>query len=131
MVAEGHVNKQIAATLNLSIKTVEKHRQQLMDKLDVHDIAGLTRYAIAHGVVECPGRIRTRPRSRRSRPGGALRSGRAPAGGARSSLGGAARAWCQRERPAAPHVARPPISEKLMPLRVAPSRPTARARTLS
>jgi DNA-binding NarL/FixJ family response regulator len=58
MVAEGHVNKQIAATLNLSIKTVEKHRQQLMDKLDVHDIAGLTRYAIAHGVVECAGRIR-------------------------------------------------------------------------
>jgi DNA-binding NarL/FixJ family response regulator len=58
MVAEGHVNKQIAATLNLSIKTVEKHRQQLMDKLDVHDIAGLTRYAIAHGVVECPGRIK-------------------------------------------------------------------------
>jgi DNA-binding NarL/FixJ family response regulator len=53
MVAEGHVNKQIAATLNLSVKTVEKHRQQLMDKLDVHDIAGLTRYAIAHGVVEC------------------------------------------------------------------------------
>jgi DNA-binding NarL/FixJ family response regulator len=57
MVAEGHVNKQIAATLNLSIKTVEKHRQQLMDKLDIHDIAGLTRYAIAHGVVECSGRI--------------------------------------------------------------------------
>jgi DNA-binding NarL/FixJ family response regulator len=58
MVAEGHVNKQIAATLNLSIKTVEKHRQQLMDKLDIHDIAGLTRYAIAHGVVECSGRAR-------------------------------------------------------------------------
>jgi DNA-binding NarL/FixJ family response regulator len=58
MVAEGHVNKQIAATLNLSIKTVEKHRQQLMDKLDIHDIAGLTRYAIAHGVVECSGQIK-------------------------------------------------------------------------
>jgi DNA-binding NarL/FixJ family response regulator len=57
MAAEGHVNKQIAATLNLSIKTVEKHRQQLMDKLNIHDIAGLTRYAIAHGVVESPGRI--------------------------------------------------------------------------
>jgi DNA-binding NarL/FixJ family response regulator len=61
MVAEGHVNKQIAATLNLSIKTVEKHRQQLMDKLNVHDIAGLTRYAIAHGVVESTGRIRGAP----------------------------------------------------------------------
>lgn len=58
MVAEGHVNKQIAATLSLSIKTVEKHRQQLMDKLNIHEIAGLTRYAIAHGVVESTGRIR-------------------------------------------------------------------------
>jgi DNA-binding NarL/FixJ family response regulator len=58
MVAEGHVNKQIASTLSLSIKTVEKHRQQLMDKLNIHDIAGLTRYAIAHGVVESMGRIR-------------------------------------------------------------------------
>jgi DNA-binding NarL/FixJ family response regulator len=57
MVAEGHVNKQIAATLNLSIKTVEKHRQQLMDKLDIHDIAGLTRYAIAHGIVESSTRL--------------------------------------------------------------------------
>jgi DNA-binding NarL/FixJ family response regulator len=58
MVAEGHVNKQIASALCLSIKTVEKHRQQLMDKLNIHDIAGLTRYAIAHGVVESMGRIR-------------------------------------------------------------------------
>jgi DNA-binding NarL/FixJ family response regulator len=58
MVAEGHVNKQIAAVLSLSIKTVEKHRQQLMDKLNIHDVAGLTRYAIAHGVVESTGRIR-------------------------------------------------------------------------
>ena len=58
MVAEGHVNKQIAAALSLSIKTVEKHRQQLMDKLNIHDVAGLTRYAIAHGVVESVGRIR-------------------------------------------------------------------------
>jgi len=58
MVAEGQVNKQIASTLNLSIKTVEKHRQQLMDKLNIHDVAGLTRYAIAHGAVESTGRIR-------------------------------------------------------------------------
>jgi len=58
MVAEGHVNKQIAGTLNISIKTVEKHRQQLMDKLNIHEIAGLTRYAIAHGIVESTGRIR-------------------------------------------------------------------------
>ncbi len=52
LVAEGNGNKQIAAALNLSIKTIEKHRQQLMNKLHIHEIAGLTRYAIAHGVIE-------------------------------------------------------------------------------
>ena len=51
MIAEGLANKQIAAALNLSIKTVEKHRQQLMDRLNVHDIAGLTRYAVARRMV--------------------------------------------------------------------------------
>jgi DNA-binding NarL/FixJ family response regulator len=58
MVAEGYGNKQMAAALSLSIKTVEKHRQQLMDKLDIHEVAGLTRYAIAHGIVECTSRSR-------------------------------------------------------------------------
>jgi DNA-binding NarL/FixJ family response regulator len=52
MVAEGAANKQVAAGLGISIKTVEKHRQQLMDKLNIHDTAGLTRYAIATGVIE-------------------------------------------------------------------------------
>jgi DNA-binding NarL/FixJ family response regulator len=52
LVAEGKVNKQIGAELCISIKTVEKHRQHVMDKLDIHDVAGLTRYAIAHGVIE-------------------------------------------------------------------------------
>jgi DNA-binding NarL/FixJ family response regulator len=52
LVAEGAPNKQVAAELGISIKTVEKHRQHLMDKLDIHDTAGLTRYAIAAGVVE-------------------------------------------------------------------------------
>lgn len=52
LVAEGSANKQIAAELGISIKTVEKHRQHLMDKLQIHDTAGLTRYAIAHGVIE-------------------------------------------------------------------------------
>jgi DNA-binding NarL/FixJ family response regulator len=52
LVAEGRVNKQIAAELCISTKTVEKHRQQVMDKLDNHDVAGLTRYAIAHGIIE-------------------------------------------------------------------------------
>ncbi len=58
LVAEGKLNKQIAAELNLSIKTVEKHRQNLMNKLQIHDIAGLTRYAIAKGVVETSGTLR-------------------------------------------------------------------------
>ena len=57
LVAEGQLNKQIAGALSLSIKTVEKHRQQLMNKLNIHDIAGLTRYAVAHGVVERAGRV--------------------------------------------------------------------------
>jgi len=52
LVAESLANKQIAAELVIGIKTVEKHRQSLMDKLGIHDTAGLTRYAIAAGVVE-------------------------------------------------------------------------------
>jgi DNA-binding NarL/FixJ family response regulator len=52
LVAEGFANKQIAVELSISIKTVEKHRQQAMNKLNIHDIAGLTRYAIAKGWVE-------------------------------------------------------------------------------
>ncbi len=52
LVAEGFINKQIADQLNVSIKTVEKHRQSLMDKLDIHSIAGLTRHAAGKGVIE-------------------------------------------------------------------------------
>ncbi|HSI07730.1 MAG TPA: response regulator transcription factor [Rariglobus sp.] len=57
LVAEGAANKQVAAALGISIKTVEKHRQHLMDKLNIHDTAGLTRYAIAEGVVESSVRL--------------------------------------------------------------------------
>jgi len=52
LVAEGMANKQVAAELSISIKTVEKHRQHLMDKLNIHETAGLTRYAIAQGIIE-------------------------------------------------------------------------------
>ncbi len=52
LVAEGSANKQVAAELGISIKTVEKHRQHLMDKLNLHDTASLTRYAISAGVIE-------------------------------------------------------------------------------
>lgn len=52
LIAEGDANKQIASELEISIKTVEKHRQNLMEKLDIHDVAGLTRYAISTGVID-------------------------------------------------------------------------------
>lgn len=52
LIAEGHANKETAAELCISIKTVEKHRQSLMDKLNIHDTAGLTRHAIATGIIE-------------------------------------------------------------------------------
>lgn len=51
LVAEGSANKQIAATLGISVKTVEKHRQNLMEKLNLRNTASLTRYAIATGVI--------------------------------------------------------------------------------
>jgi len=51
LIAEGHSTKDIARTLNISVKTVETHRAQLMDRLDIHDIASLVRYAIKMGLV--------------------------------------------------------------------------------
>jgi DNA-binding NarL/FixJ family response regulator len=52
LIAEGKANKETAAELGISIKTVEKHRGHLMEKLDIHDTAGLTRHAIASGIIE-------------------------------------------------------------------------------
>ena len=52
LIAEGQANKQVASELGISVKTVEKHRQRLMKKLDIHDTAGLTRYAISAGIIE-------------------------------------------------------------------------------
>ena len=52
LIAEGEPNKAIAAELGISVKTVEKHRNHLMQKLDIHDTASLTRYAIAEGIIE-------------------------------------------------------------------------------
>ena len=51
LIGQGRANKQIAEELSISIKTVEKHRQSLMNKLNVHEAAGLTRYAISEGLV--------------------------------------------------------------------------------
>lgn len=52
LVAEGKTTKEIAAILHVSVKTADTHRTRLMQKLDIHDIAGLTRYAIRLGLVQ-------------------------------------------------------------------------------
>jgi len=51
LVAEGEANKQIASKLGISVKTVEKHRDHLQQKLDIHETASLTRYAIEAGII--------------------------------------------------------------------------------
>ena len=52
LIAEGKANKEIAGELGIGMKTVEKHREHLMQKLDIHDTAGLTRYAVSTGIIE-------------------------------------------------------------------------------
>lgn len=51
MMAEGLSTKEIGAALNLSVKTIETYRAQIMERLDIHDLAGLVRYAIRNGIV--------------------------------------------------------------------------------
>jgi DNA-binding NarL/FixJ family response regulator len=51
LVAEGHSTRQIARRLAISVKTVETHRAQIMERLDIHHVAGLVRYAIRAGIV--------------------------------------------------------------------------------
>lgn len=62
LIAEGYANKQMAALLLLSPKTVEKHRQTLMDRLDIHGPADLTRYAVSTGAVDVACAPRGTPR---------------------------------------------------------------------
>ena len=52
LIAEGKANKETASELGIGVKTVEKHREHIMQKLDIHDTAGLTRYAISAGIIE-------------------------------------------------------------------------------
>ncbi|MGZ4865947.1 MAG: response regulator [Candidatus Angelobacter sp.] len=52
LVAEGKTTKEIASLLGISVKTAESHRSNLMDKLNIHDTAGLVRYAIRIGLIE-------------------------------------------------------------------------------
>ena len=51
LIAEGKGTRDIAETLHLSVKTVETHRAQLMERLDIHDVAGLIRYALKKGLI--------------------------------------------------------------------------------
>lgn len=52
LIAEGQTTKEIARTLHISVKTVETHRMQLMERLDIHDVAGLVKYAIRTGLIK-------------------------------------------------------------------------------
>lgn len=52
LIAESYSTKEVARKLNISVKTAENHRTNLMKKLDLHDVASLTRYAIQHGLIE-------------------------------------------------------------------------------
>jgi DNA-binding NarL/FixJ family response regulator len=51
LIAEGHSTQEIAQMLSISVKTVETHRSQLMERLDIHDVASLVRYAIRMGLI--------------------------------------------------------------------------------
>jgi DNA-binding CsgD family transcriptional regulator len=52
LVAEGKTTKEIASLLGISVNTAESHRTNLMEKLDIHDTAGLVRYALRNGVIQ-------------------------------------------------------------------------------
>lgn len=54
-IAEGLSNKEIASRLNVGVRTVETHRERIMRKLDIHSVAGLTKFAIQKGLIELPG----------------------------------------------------------------------------
>jgi DNA-binding NarL/FixJ family response regulator len=51
LIAEGHSNKEIARRLDLSVKTVDTHRSQMMKQLEIHEVAGLVRYALRQGLI--------------------------------------------------------------------------------
>jgi two-component system nitrate/nitrite response regulator NarL len=55
LIAEGKSNKEIAMHLGIGVRTIETHRERIMRKLDIHSVAGLTKFAIAHGMVSLEG----------------------------------------------------------------------------
>lgn len=52
LVAEGRTTKEVANIFEMTVKTVESYRARIMEKLDIHDTAGLVRYAIRRGVIQ-------------------------------------------------------------------------------
>jgi DNA-binding NarL/FixJ family response regulator len=56
LLAEGNNTKEIARRLSISAKTVEAHRSQVMERLDIHDLTGLVRYAICVGLIQADAR---------------------------------------------------------------------------
>jgi two-component system, NarL family, nitrate/nitrite response regulator NarL len=55
LIAEGRSNKEIATALGIGVRTIETHRERIMRRLDIHSVAGLTKFAIANGVVTLEG----------------------------------------------------------------------------
>ncbi len=55
LIAEGQSNKEIASKLGIGVRTIETHRERIMRRLDIHSVAGLTKFAIAHGMISLDG----------------------------------------------------------------------------
>jgi len=55
LIAEGQSNKEIANKLGIGVRTIETHRERIMRRLDIHSVAGLTKFAIAHGMISLDG----------------------------------------------------------------------------
>jgi len=58
LIAEGKSNKEIAMHLGIGVRTIETHRERIMRKLDIHSVAGLTRFAIANGLIAMGGNLK-------------------------------------------------------------------------
>ncbi|HRT57673.1 MAG TPA: response regulator transcription factor, partial [Candidatus Paceibacterota bacterium] len=56
LIAEGQSNKEIANHLGIGVRTIETHRERIMRRLNIHSVAGLTKYAIANGLVSLESR---------------------------------------------------------------------------
>src|SRR4030095_11077919 len=59
-IAEGLSNKEIATHLGVGVRTVETHRERIMRKLDIHSVAGLTKFAISKGLISLRGEINSK-----------------------------------------------------------------------